>query len=441
MLKKNISSIKINTSGESGFYAVDLPGTDATLTIEDFVNKQNVIGQFALVSEGKKGVFEAVRDPLGIGKLFYTRLDNGELLFSSQWPKLLPHGRPVYAVPRGKQVRLSNDGERTLIKQLAPQTDMTRIFADAKFRTEDEFNSCTEGVLFKTALSERLEAAFQVISALETDGFTVFIALSGGLDSSIIARAAVKYLQAPIACTLDLGRSEDAEKSALITRAIGIKQIIFGTSETEILAAVDEAPLLCQDYRDFNVHCTALNILLARNIKDLARKMNVPAGKAIVLTGDTMNEFTCDYHEENVDGTIYYRLPRVDKKMLQMMLIGGLDTSDRELLPFSTYGLSCIQPFAAAYDLYSALPEYLFEIEDVKRILNGHLVPSEVLMLLPKSKLRAQVGSKESMGVLGLCHHRKITERTFLEKLLGNKDPQKHLVPITMGRYETEMFN
>ena len=121
--KKNISSIKINTSGESGFYAVDLTGTDATLTMNGFVNKQNVIGQFAIVSEGRKGVFEAVRDPLGIGKLFYTRLDNGELLFSSQWPKLLLHGRPIYAVPRGKQVRLSNDGERTFLEKLLGNKD------------------------------------------------------------------------------------------------------------------------------------------------------------------------------------------------------------------------------------------------------------------------------------------------------------------------------
>jgi len=276
---------------------------------------------------------------------------------------------------------------------------------------------------------------------LESNGFSVFIALSGGLDSSIIAAAARKYLRNPVACTLDLGRSEDAEKSALIAREIDIERVVFGTSEKEILAAISESPVLCQDFRDFNVHCTALNLLLARNIRAIADNRNVPRNKAIVLTGDTMNEFTCDYAAEVIDGKEYYRLPRVNKKMLQNMLIGGLDTSDREVLPFKHYNLACVQPFAATYDLYMRLPESVLQLDDVKRILNGHLVPDAVLSLLPKSKLRAQVGSKETMGVLGLCHRLGITEHTFLQQLLCTGNPSKTDVPITMGRYEVETFS
>lgn len=439
--KNNIEEIELNLEGATGFYALDLPQTGITIEPNDLAHKHNIFGQFAVVQEVKKGVFEAARDPLGIGKMFYTVLENGQLSFSSQWMDLVSHGQPIYSLPKGKLVRLSNKGERALIQDLTPQSDLN-LFSDQPEKAGSQnFDQLPELGNFKKLLHNRLDSAFKLISSLERSGFSIFIALSGGLDSSIIANFSKRHLKNPVACTLDLGKSEDAEKSALIAQKLGIQHEIFHSSKEDILDALKESPALSQDYRDFNVHCTALNVLLAKNIAQLAKKRGVAKGKAIILTGDTMNEFTCDYHSEEVDGTIYYRLPRVKAKMLQQVLINGLETSDRELLPFLRYGLSCIQPYAVTYDLYSAIPEYLLEIEDIKRYLNDHLVPAGTLDLLPKSKLRAQVGSKENMGVLGLCHREGITEQTFLKNLTGLDDAEKSMVPITMGGYEKEVFS
>jgi len=439
--QEHTSAIEVTQGLNSFTYAINLPGTDAQLPLSFFKGKHDILGQFAVVEQVGKDMFEAVRDPLGIGKIFYTQTQDGSLQFSGQFRMLLTHKTPIFALPRGQHVRLAPNGVRELLGRLAPTESEVQDSLSVGIADADQFHASVIGRQFKSDLTTRLNAAFTVLKQLELNGFSVFIALSGGLDSSIIAAMARKYLSNPVACTLDLGRSEDAEKSALIAREIDIERVVFSTSEDEILAAISESPVVCQDYRDFNVHCTALNLLLAKNIRAIADKRNVPQNKAIILTGDTMNEFTCDYAAEVIDGKEYYRLPRVNKKMLQHMLIGGLDTSDREVLPFNKYNLACVQPFAATYDLYLRLPESVLQIADVKRVLNGHLVPEAVLRLLPRSKLRAQVGSKETMGVLGLCHRMGITEHSFLQQLLGNTNPSKADVPITMGRYEVEEFS
>lgn len=439
--QEHSSAIEVTQGSNSFTYAIDLPGTDAQLPLNFFQGKQNILGQFAVVEQVGKDVFEAVRDPLGIGKIFYTQDPDGRLQFSGQFRNLLTCKTPIFSLPRGQHVRLAPNGVRELLGRLAPTESEVQDSSSVGITDVEQFHTSAIGKQFKADLTTRLNAAFTVLQQLESNGFSVFIALSGGLDSSIIAATARQFLRNPVACTLDLGRSEDAEKSALIAREIDIERVVFGTSEEEIVAAISESPVLCQDYRDFNVHCTALNLLLARNIRAIADNRNVPRNKAIVLTGDTMNEFTCDYAAEVIDGKEYYRLPRVNKKMLQHMLIGGLDTSDREVLPFKQYNLACVQPFAATYDLYLRLPESVLQLDNVKRVLNGHLVPDAVLNLLPKSKLRAQVGSKETMGVLGLCHRLGITEHTFLQQLLGTGNPSKTDVPITMGRYEVEGFS
>lgn len=423
------------------YYALDLPGTDVAVKLEHFAGKSGVLGQFAIVERVGDDTYEAARDPLGIGKLFYTQSKDGRLHFSDKFVQLLVHETRIYALPRGQHVRLGPTGTRQLIRHLAPSDGYGVDASCSDIKTAEEFHRHPSGQRFKEQLAIRLDVAFRAIQQLETAGFKVLVALSGGLDSSVIAAAARQYLRAPLACTLDLGRSEDAEKSALIANALGIEQVVFQTSEDEVLEAVGQSPSACQDYRDFNVHCTALNLLLAKNMRSLANDRGIAEDKVIVLTGDTMNEFTCDYAAEIVDGKTYYRLPRVGKKALQQSLVGGLDTSDRELSPFSKYRLSCIQPYAVAYDLYLGLPENVLQLEDVKKVLNGHLVPAAVLQMLPKSKLRAQVGSKESMGVLGLCHRRGIDEGLFLKQLLLTDNPSKATVPITMGRYEVEAFD
>ncbi len=393
----------------------------------DFYKSGNHLGQFSAYSKTVGNIFEAVRDPLGINKLFYTETESGEIIFASEFTDLFIHKTPIFSVPAGKLVRIGKGGLRETVHSLnIPEADYSDFNIDA----------------FKTVFTKRLESVFTTIKSLEDTGWTVFVALSGGLDSTIIASSASKYLSNPIACTLDLGKSEDSEKSIKIASHIGIKHMTFKTSEAQILESLKDAPWMCQDFRDFNVHCAALNILLAKNIREYVDGVaEIDKNKMIILTGDLMNEFTCDYAGEVIDGVEYYKLPRIGKKELQSYLIGGLDTSDRELSPFRYYGLKCIQPYAAVYDLYNSVPEDILTTEDPKKLLNSFLVDETILSFIPKVKLRAQVGSRENMGILGLCHKMGFNDKTYKGDLIERAGKGDGQIPIFVGRYDVEKFS
>ncbi len=393
----------------------------------DFYKSGAHLGQFAAYSEVDNNAFEAVRDPLGINKLFYTETESGKIDFASEFTDLFIHKTPIFSVPAGKLVRIGKGGVRETVHSL---------------NISETANSDFNIAAFKSAFTKRLESVFTTIKSLEDSGWTVFVALSGGLDSTIIASNASRFLSNPIACTLDLGKSEDSEKSIKIASYIGIKHMTFKTSEAQILEALKEAPWLCQDFRDFNVHCAALNILLAKNIREYADNIpEIDKDKMIILTGDLMNEFTCDYAGEVIDDVEYYKLPRIGKKELQRYLVGGLDTSDRELSPFRYYGLKCIQPYAAVYDLYNSVPEDILTAEDPKKLLNSFLVDETILSFIPKVKLRAQVGSRENMGILGLCHKMGFNDKTYKGDLIERAGKGDGQIPIFVGRYDVERFS
>ena len=120
---------------------------------------------------------------------------------------------------------------------------------------------------FKKNLRTDWTSPFLLSEILKMQGGKFFSLYRAGLTVRSSPMPAVRHLSSPIACTLDLGRSEDAEKSSLIAQHLGIKHLVFDTSENEIIKTVEQAPLLCQDFRDFNVHCAALNLLLAKNIR------------------------------------------------------------------------------------------------------------------------------------------------------------------------------
>jgi asparagine synthetase B (glutamine-hydrolysing) len=395
-------------------------------------------GQFAAIRR-IDDFFEAIRDPLGIEKLFYTEDLNGELHFAKNFSSLFLYETPIFSVPAGTHVRIGPQGTRELIKTLIPYTYTEDILTVEDIVTG---KNCANVLAFRKEYELRFDAVFSLFRNLEAEGWRFFVALSGGLDSSIIANKAAQYLRHPVACTLDLGNSEDAEQSITIARHIGIEHQVFKTTEDELIETLGTAPKYCQDFRDFNVHCATLNLVLAKNIRKWidTHDSNLKS-KIIVLTGDLMNEFMCDYEGETIEGKEYYKLPRVGAKKLQSYLIGGLDTSDRELSPFRRYGLECVQPYAAVVDLYTRIPEALLKMDKSKLLVNSFLVDKTICSLIPKTKLRAQVGSRENMGILGLCHREGYTDQHYMMNLVGDTAIKENKVPIFVGRYEIEKFS
>lgn len=435
----SLVSADLINEGYRSEYSFQLSSRFEKLPNELFDNNITRYGQFAAIRRVGDYSFEAIRDPLGIEKLFYTEDRNGELHFAKTFSSLFLYGTPIFSVPAGSHVRIGPGGTRKLIKTLIPYS-----YTEDLVTAEDIVTSKNSSnvLAFRKEYELRFDSVFSLFRELESDGWQFFVALSGGLDSSIIANKAAQYLRHPIACTLDLGKSEDAEQSLSIAQHIGIEHHVFSTTEQELLATVREAPQCSQDFRDFNVHCATLNLVLAKNIRQWidARDSDLKS-KVIVLTGDLMNEFMCDYEGEVVEGKEYYKLPRVGKKKLQGYLIGGLDTSDRELSPFRRYGLECVQPYAAVVDLYTRLPGAVLKVNDSKVLVNSFLVDEKICSLIPKTKLRAQVGSRENMGILGLCHREGYTDSHFMTNLMGDNTATENKIPIFVGRYDIENFS
>jgi len=403
----------------------------------DIFDEGSIYGQYACIKKVEHKTYEGVRDPLGIHKLFYCRDSEGDYHFSRRFTDLFKWQEKIFSLPAGYKVRLSTKGMEK-VRSLAPPVKSWNALNLSAFR-EGSMNEDVQD--FQKDFNERINVVFHSLSEKERDGWTIFVALSGGLDSTVIASKAATFLSSPVACTLDLGNSEDSEKSIKIAAHIGIEHKTFPASREEILSAMEEAPYSCQDFRDFNVHCAALNILLARNIRNLVDSNDaMDSEKVIILTGDLMNEFTCDYAGEVIDGKEYYKLPRVGKKQLQQYLISGLDTSDREISPFLSYGISCIQPYAVLFDLYLSLDESVLLHEDPKKLVNLFQVDDVIQGFIPKVKLRAQVGSRESMGILGLCHSLGWDDKIYLENLLKKSGYPDGQIPLFVGRYDVEKF-
>ena len=441
MISRDIIQTNWIEDGRKVQYAARMPLSTHNKNFDFLAGNDTVFGQFAFFRQIDESTYEAVRDPLGIDKLFYVESGGGELHFSPRFTRLFRLNSQIYSVPAGKHVRIGRGGFRELVTNINPKVRLNDRLTLTSLNDDPRSDEGRQFRRFQNSIRKRLERVFCNLRELEDEGFKVFIALSGGLDSSIIANQSVHYLSRPIACTIDLGQSEDAEKSSLIAGRLGIEHLLFHVDRDEMLNAVQEAPFLCQDYRDFNVHCAALNLLLAKNIRSWVDQRYEDLGnRVIILTGDLMNEYVCDYSEEQVGAQIYYQLPRIGKKDLQSYLVRGIDTSDRELYPFAAYGINCIQPYAVLCDLYMGLTEDVLNAPDAKKRLNSFLAPPEILDLIPDEKLRAQVGSHENMGILSLCHNEGISDRNF-RKLLADRAGGSHeQIPIFVGKYDTEVF-
>lgn len=429
MYQKNISivSTEWTQSNIKAHYILNFGLAEEQLFSKSIQRSHKIFGQFAFLKEVSPNIYEAIRDPLGIEKLFYTETKN-RIFFAQNFKDLIKFQTDIFSVPRGMHVRIGKSGIRETVNDF-------RLISSLNLYGYNGTHN------FQREIETRIATAFSLIRKLEESGWNVFIALSGGLDSSTIAFKSKKHLKNPIACTVDLGDSEDASIAKSISKTIEMKHLVFETSESEIKSTLANAPQLCQDFRDFNVHCAVLNIILAKNIRNWADDHLKNKEKLIILTGDLMNEFTCDYSEEIIGGKKYYRLPRVSKKNLQNNLIGSVDTSDREISPFRNYGIRCIQPYAILYDLYSSLPSEALEDKDAKLSINSFLVPQKILQHIPKNKLRAQVGGIENKGILGLCHKLDINEEFFTAQLLKGSGGTAKNIPIVMGRYDTETFS
>ena len=149
------------------------------------------------------------------------------------------------------------------------------------------------------------------------------MALSGGLDSTIILDKAKKYFQSntyAATCSLQKNKAskltEDMIHAENISKELKVQHIKILFDEKFVIKNLNKILYTSQDWRDYNVHCAVINYVLAQNIK---KKFNLK--KTVLITGDFMNEYFADYEEEKFEGKTYYKQLRTNQKIRQRFFI------------------------------------------------------------------------------------------------------------------------
>jgi hypothetical protein len=397
------------------------------------------LGHYAKVERIGDDILIA-RDPLGCAKAFYGHSRDGDLVVSNRIANLAGRGVPladIASCPPGRLVKVGPGARSHALGTPAPHQ------AQAAFDPE----------ALRSRARERLVAAFTTLADRHR-GARFVVCLSGGSDSSIIAGFAAKYLPGAVCCSFSfrpatsgagLGRpldqldasSDDFRSASRVAQYLGLPLLPVLRSAEAVRDALPLAVGLCQDWRDFNVHCAVVNLFLAQDIR-----ARFPDDDVVVLTGDLMNEYLCDYREETVDGQIYYRQPRVDISRRRNFFVMGLDAGDREIGVFGAYRLTLYQAYALLADLYLAIPAVELERPNFKHWLNDPLLPAGLPDLISRQKTRAQVGGKD-MGVLGVCHRMGITsahlQALWKDAVAPTADLRDVLDLIQVGKYRTLM--
>jgi asparagine synthetase B (glutamine-hydrolysing) len=342
------------------------------------------------------GAAQLVRDPLGLGKLFWAIHPDGTLLFSARPWRLVDAGcafGDIRAVPAGALIEIDLErGDERVHSFPAPQ------------RSPAEWSPARSVEAIASNVRGTLDRYCAAIAGAYPDR-RVFVCASGGLDSTGIALLARLHFRDVVAVSFDLRRSNgspsaDRRAAERLAADLGLPLLSVTPTQTELLEGLDVVLREGIDWRDFNVHAALVNLALASGIA-----ATQPTQDALVLTGDFPNEYLVDYHPEELGGQTYYALPRLPPAALQTALVRGLETSHRETGPFQAWRLPVIQVYGPAVDHYLALPASFLadpqRKERLCRLMFGDSIPEYVYS---RPKTRAQIGGPGGDGgVLGVC--------------------------------------
>lgn len=374
-------------------------------------------GQFALHGRDDDGSHVLMRDRLGVNKLFFTVTPAGDVESSNYLADLLGRGHPlanIWSVPSGHTVCISpaksgTQGAYRLYPHALPSQDAAPATS---------FDALVAGI------REAWAATFVRLAEI-LGGRRVFVTLSGGLDSTVVALLAREHLGDVTAVTFTTGEATvdgDLAFARKVARHVGIPIEVVHASSAEIVALLDTVLVHGQDWRDFNVHCGLVNAALGQGLRAL---LGDDAGRprSVLLTGDVMNELTADYGPVRYGGITHYALPRVPMARLRRSLVAGLDSGDREVGILNAFGFDVIQPYALSADAVAAVPSTFLEQPRAKQALirgvMGDRVPAVVY---DRPKVRAQAGSPDVGGTLAALVDRGIDGpwlKTRFAELLG----------------------
>lgn len=396
------------------------------------------VGHFALHQTNTNGEHLLARDMLGVHKLFFAVTRDGRVDASNYLFDVLRAGHAlenVFSVPSGHYVRIQPRQRRYSLVRWG------RLEFDT--HAEDPGPAPQLDRLAKN-IRAALDRTFEMI-APRIAGRPVYVALSGGLDSSSIAALAREHFDAVTAVTFavcdqgETSKSTDLMYARRVAADLGLPMVEVLVEPRELLELIDDVLVYGQDWRDFNVHCGLVNAAIGRALAALH-----PAGpRPVVLTGDTMNELVADYSPVELQGREYYGLPVIDRGRIRRFLVRGLDSGDREVGIFARFGVQTLQPYAICAREFAALPHELACAVGSKavsmRAVMEDAVPDYVY---ERPKVRAQVASDGAPGgTLAMLIERGIDQahlqRRFSKLLSIDPVAMRNLLRAGFYRFST----
>jgi hypothetical protein len=390
------------------------------------------LGRFAL-AERANGSVRLVRDRLGLNKLFWHLDPERRVLTAGSFihdvARETGDYNRIYSVPPAHTVEVD---ARSLEVTSTRGYDLLGYTRGLPERTGDRFRERVDAVL-----SEVFDAVVEGAA-----GRRVFVCLSGGLDSTVIADYAARCIPGAAAVTFSYASSdrnppgcyhgtgldgldmddpllsEDFHAARGIAEALGLPFTAILCEKRLDRDTLDDVLRYGQDWRDFNVHCAWVNDRIGALLREAW-----PDDELLILTGDLMNEYVADYTPVSFGGTEYYGQPRIPKSRLRRAFVFGLESGDREVGIFHRHGIVAVQPYAALAELYLSLPGGAIDRPDAKEDLNLPLIRNEdARRRVSKVKVRAQVGGKEG-GTLALFHEAGIDQEALLRRWLELFEP------------------
>ena len=386
------------------------------------INQIPLSGSYSIAMQLDSKTIFLSRDPIGTQKLFYFFDSITKKLYVSN--SFLHLGKKfgfkdIYSVPRGGYVLFKNDKAK-------------------KYKSSPLSNL---NIFDLELIKNRLQFFF---SFLKNSNKKPIVCLSGGLDSTLIAfLASQKFSNLEVITAVfaekknlinDHEKYNDFFHAQKIAKYIGVKLHPVFIEKRKISEDLPKILRACQDWRDYNVHCAVLNYYIAEYVSK-----NFNSKDCLILTGDLMNEIFADYTSEIIDNEEFYKQPKASHKTRQRFFINGLDSSDREIGVFSSFGLQCIQPYAFVLEYYRSLTNDDLSKKNSKYFVNGNLIPKDLLDLVGQSKMRAQVGDDEG-GILGYFIRNEMKESYLRKKFCELFDCSEEFIDnfIQIGSYKTK---
>ena len=350
------------------------------------IKKINIEGSFAYYKK-YKNYFIVARDHLGCKKIFWGTSKKGEITFSDNFIDLyskIKNTESIRSCPAGVAVFINKNAK--IIKKINIK------------RLNKENYSFINLKNYSNKIKKKI--LFFLLGIKKLHGNKVYVCLSGGLDSTIIAYLAKKIFKNVVAvsCSMLSDReykmlldkknlnknfkpSDDFKSARKISKELGIKFEGIYFPESNCIKDLKKTMYACQDWRDYNVHCAILNFQIAKKLISHKNYNNEP-----VLTGDLMNEYLADYKSEKINGVEYYPQMKQLPSIKQRYFIRGLESSDRENGIFNFFKIPIFQPYSFVDMYYKHLPKKYLNKKKIKELLNGKIVNKRILNLISKKK-------------------------------------------------------